>query len=125
MMSFDSALDLLSWGCILGGAFFSVVGAIGILRLPDVYSRMHAAGMIDTFGIGLILVGLMFQATAWIIVMKLGLILAFVFFTSPTATYALARAALDGGVDPGPHDALPSNDKLPVDKPTANKELAP
>lgn len=119
-MSLDFALDLLSWAFILGGAFFSVVGAIGILRLPDVYSRMHAAGMIDTFGIGLILVGLMFQATAWIVVMKLGLIMAFVFFSSPTTTYALARAALDGGVDPGPHDALPS-----ADQPAADKELAP
>lgn len=118
-MSLDFALDLLSWAFILGGAFFSVVGAIGILRLPDVYSRMHAAGIIDTFGIGLILVGLMFQATAWIVAMKLGLILAFVFFTSPTTTYALARAALDGGVDPGPHDALP-----PDEPPTTDKEPA-
>ncbi|HEY9163434.1 MAG TPA: monovalent cation/H(+) antiporter subunit G, partial [Magnetovibrio sp.] len=96
-MSLDLALDILSWACIIGGAFFALVGAVGILRLPDVYSRMHAAGMIDTLGIGLILIGLMLQAPAWIVVMKLGLILAFVFFTSPTATYALARAALDGG----------------------------
>lgn len=107
-MTLDFALDLLSWACILAGAFFSLTGAIGILRLPDVFSRMHAAGMIDTLGIGLILIGLMFQATAWIVVMKLGLILAFIFFTSPTTTYALARAALDAGVDPGPHDDLPT-----------------
>jgi len=114
-MALDSVLDLISWACILAGAFFALTGAIGILRLPDVYSRMHAAGMIDTLGIGLILIGLMFQATAWIVVMKLGLILAFVFFTSPTTTYALARAALDAGVDPGPHDDLPP-DNAPQEK---------
>lgn len=99
-------LDIVSWVLIGAGAFFAITGAIGMLRLPDVFSRMHGAGMVDTLGMGLILVGLMFQADDWIVVVKLGLIVLFVMLTSPTTTFALARAALDGGVDPGPHDKI-------------------
>ena len=98
-----SILDWISWACILGGAFFSITGAIGTLRLPNVFSRMHGAGMVDTMGIGLIIVGLMFQADEWIVLVKLVLILVFIFFTSPTTTFALARAASNDGVYPGPH----------------------
>lgn len=98
-----SIFDWISWACILGGAFFSITGSIGILRLPNVYSRMHGAGMVDTLGIGLIIVGLMFQADEWIVLVKLVLILVFIFFTAPTTTFALARAASNGGVYNGPH----------------------
>ncbi len=104
----------ISWAFILGGTFFSVTGALGIIRLPDMFSRMHAAGMIDTLGVGLILVGLIFQSDEWIVIAKLVLILGFIFFTSPTATYALARAALSGGVTPGPKhvNSKPENPAL-------------
>lgn len=97
-----SIADWLSWVCVLGGAFFTIIGVIGIIRLPDVFSRMHGAGMVDTLGLNLILIGLMFQADEWIVVVKLGLIFLFIFFTSPTTTFALARAAIHGGVNPGP-----------------------
>ena len=93
-------LDVISWACIVVGAVFSVIGAVGILRLPDVFSRMHGAGIIDTLGAGLILVGLMFQAGFSLITVKLILIVVFVLYTSPTATHALARAALNDGVNP-------------------------
>ena len=56
------AWDLLSWISILGGLFFIVVGSIGVLRFPDVYTRLHASGMTDTMGAGLVLVGLSFQS---------------------------------------------------------------
>lgn len=105
-------LDLISWALIAGGAFFALVGALGLLRLPDVFSRIHGAGMVDTLGIDLILIGLMFQADEWIVIVKLGLILGFVFFTSPTTTFALARAALDGGENPEPNKkSSPSKQK--------------
>jgi len=94
--------DWLSWFCIVSGSFFAIVGALGIVRLPDVFSRMHGAGIVDTLGIMLILVGLMFQADDVIVVIKLGLILLFIFFTAPTTTFALARAAIHGGVATGP-----------------------
>lgn len=96
------AVDLLSWACLIGGTAFALIGAVGIVRLPDVFTRMHGAGMIDTLGAGLILLGLMLQAGLSLVSVKLALIAVFLFFTSPTTTFALARAALSGGVDPTP-----------------------
>jgi len=94
--------DWLSWIFLVTGSFFTIVGTLGIVRLPDVFSRMHGAGIVDTLGISMILTGLMFQADEAIVAIKLVLILLFVFFTSPTTTFALARAAIHGGVIPGP-----------------------
>ncbi|MBL4693356.1 MAG: monovalent cation/H(+) antiporter subunit G [Magnetovibrio sp.] len=94
--------DGLSWAFILAGSFFSLVGALGIVRLPDIFSRMHGAGMIDTMGCWLILIGLMFQTDEWIIIVKQGLIAVFIAFTSPTTTFALCRAAIHGGIKSGP-----------------------
>ena len=102
------AIDILSWALILGGVVFSVVGGIGLIRMPDLFTRMHAAGLIDTLGLGLIAIGLMLQAGWTIVTVKLVLLLAFVFFTGPTGTHALAKAALHGGVQPlGSPEAVP------------------
>ena len=84
----------------MGGVFFIVVGSIGVVRLPDVYTRLHAAGMTDTMGAGLVLIGLSFQAGLTLITVRLLLIWAFLLFTSPIGTHALARAALHGKVEP-------------------------
>ena len=92
--------DLLSWGCFLAGGFFAIVGGIGVLRLPDVFSRLHASGITDTMGAGLILLGLMLQTSPSLTTVKLFLILVFLWTTSPVATHAVAHAALKGGVDP-------------------------
>ncbi len=96
----SAIVDLLSWFCLLGGGFFVLAGGVGVVRLPDVYTRSHTAGMTDTLGAGLILIGLMVQAGPTIVTVKLILVLAFLFFTSPTATHALAQAALGAGVKP-------------------------
>lgn len=93
-------LDLLSWVCLLAGAFFAISGGIGILRFPDFFTRMHATGVTDTMCAGLILVGLMFQAGWSPALLKLILILAFLLLTSPTATHAIAKAALHGKLKP-------------------------
>jgi len=93
-------LDLLSWIIISAGAFFILAGGIGLIRLPDVFCRVHAAGLTDTVGAGLMLTGLMLQAGASLVTVKLVLIMAFLVFTSPTASYALAHAALLDGVKP-------------------------
>ena len=93
-------LAILSWVFIVGGLFFMVVGAIGVLRMPDVYTRLHAAGMTDTMGAGFILIGLTFQAGLTLVTLRLLLVWAFLLFTSPISTHALARAALSGGVEP-------------------------
>ncbi|MFQ5536700.1 MAG: monovalent cation/H(+) antiporter subunit G [Gemmatimonadota bacterium] len=93
-------LDVLSWIAIVAGLYFIVVGAIGVLRMPDIFCRLHAAGMTDTMGAGFVLLGLAFQAGWTLVTVRLVLIYAFLLFTSPIGTHALARAALSGGVEP-------------------------
>ena len=92
--------DVLSWVFLLTGAFFTVVGGIGMLRLPDVFTRMHAAGIADTMGTGMILIGLLFQSDDWVVMAKLLLILYFIIFANPTSTHAVARSALDNDIRP-------------------------
>ena len=93
-------IEFISWILMLSGSIMLVIGAIGLVRLPDVFARMHAAGIIDTMGAGALLLGLMFQTSLSIVTIKLGLIIIFIIFTSPTATHALARASLHGGISP-------------------------
>ena len=92
--------DIASWACLIAGSLFAVIGAVGIIRLPDVFARMHGAGIVDTLGMGLILAGLMIHEGFTMVTVKLVLIVVFIFFASPTTTHALARAALNGGVEP-------------------------
>ncbi|MFC1660417.1 monovalent cation/H(+) antiporter subunit G [Gemmatimonadota bacterium] len=96
----DLLADVLSWVFLLGGSFFAVVGGIGVIRMPDVFTRMHASGVTDTMGAGLILAGLMFQGGLTLVTVKLALILGFLWFSSPVSTYALARATLASGQEP-------------------------
>lgn len=96
----EMILDLLSWACIILGSIFCFIGALGLLRLPDVFARMHAAGMIDTLGMMLLLLGMAFQAGFTIVLVKLIMIAVFILYTSPTATHALSRAILYAGIKP-------------------------
>lgn len=96
----SAALDALSWACLLAGGVFCMIGAAGMLRMPDFYTRMHAASVVDTLGAGLILVGLALQAGLSLVAAKLAMIGLLIFFASPTSTHALARAALLRGVKP-------------------------
>ncbi len=96
----DMLLDVLTWALILGGSFFAVVGGLGIIRMPDLYTRLHAAGVTDTMGAGLLLVGLMLYAGLSLVTVKLGMILVLLWLTSPVSTYALARAGLNSGLEP-------------------------
>ena len=93
-------LDAASWIFIGTGVFFMVVGTVGILRMPDIYTRLHAAGMTDTMGAGFLLAGMALQVEPSLITVRLVLIYLFLLFTSPIGTHALARAALVGGVEP-------------------------
>ena len=93
-------IDILSWILLLAGAGFMLVGGIGVLRLPDVYTRAHAGGITDTLGADLILVGLILQGGFTLVSVKLALILVFIFFTSPTSTHALIHTAHANGLDP-------------------------
>ena len=78
---------------LASGCFLIVVAAIGIVRFPDFYSRIHPAGKADTLGQFFILVGLMVHEGFSFVSVKLALIVAFIFIANPTATYALAKAA--------------------------------
>jgi len=92
--------DILSWVLLSSGGVFCMIGALGLLRMPDFYTRMHAASVIETLGAGLLLLGMMLQAGLTLISVKLLIIGVLLFFTSPTATHALARAAHLRGVEP-------------------------
>jgi multicomponent Na+:H+ antiporter subunit G len=96
----DTLVDIASWVLLVSGGAFCIVGGLGLLRLPDVYARMHAAGITDTLGAGLILAGLMLQGGLTLVTVKLFLILMFLLYTSPTSTYALANAAYRRGLAP-------------------------
>jgi multicomponent Na+:H+ antiporter subunit G len=93
-------IDLASWALILVGSFFIVAGAIGIMRLPDVYTRMHSASVIETLGAGFLFAGLMLQAGFSQVTLKLLFILLLFFFTGPAITHALAQAALAADLEP-------------------------
>jgi multicomponent Na+:H+ antiporter subunit G len=104
----SALLDLVSGLCLVAGAFFCVAGAIGMLRMPDAYTRMHAASVTDTLGAGLILFGLLLQAGFTLVAAKLVILGLLIFFASPTASHALARAALLSGVKPKLGEKPPS-----------------
>ena len=96
----EIVIDVVSAALMLTGAVFVLAGAIGMLRLPDFYTRLHAAGVTDTLGAEMIVIGLMLQ-TGWSLdTVKLALLGLFVFLTSPTATHATANAAYKAGLKP-------------------------
>lgn len=94
------AVDVLSWACLLCGGAFAVIGAVGLVRMPSLFTRIHAASVTDTMGAGLVLAGLALQAGASLITLKLAVVGLLIFFSTPVATHALAKAALARGVDP-------------------------
>ena len=100
MNAFAIFVEIASWICLSLGGIVLVVGAIGVVRLPDFWARIHAAGMIDTMGTALILIGMMLQAGLTLVTLKLALIGIFIFIAGPTATHAIANAAWVAGIKP-------------------------
>ena len=92
----DTLLVIVSQVCLAIGSLLIFSGGVGVLRFPDFYTRMHAAGITDTLATALILVGLMLIAGWSLILFKLVLIMLFIMITSPTASHALAKSALHG-----------------------------
>jgi multicomponent Na+:H+ antiporter subunit G len=93
-------VDVLSWVLILSGSVFVVIGGIGLLRLPDFYTRIHAAGITDTLGSWLIVGGLALHEGFTLTTAKLVMLLFLLLLTSPLASHALAKAAYLRGLDP-------------------------
>lgn len=112
-------LALASTGLILSGVFFVLAGALGVLRMPDFFTRMHAAGMTDTLGAEFVILGMILQTGFSQMTLKLLLVAFFLFLTSPTATHAIANAALKSGLKPqlGPYKAPGLNEIDPPAKP--------
>ena len=100
MSVYSSILQFLSWALILGGTFFTVVGAIGTLRFPDFWARLHAASVAESAGVILLLAGLCLHAGWTLVTVKLIFIGVFLFITGPTSTHAIANAALVSGLRP-------------------------
>ncbi|MEO1206941.1 MAG: monovalent cation/H(+) antiporter subunit G [Pseudomonadota bacterium] len=99
-MDLAFAVEIISWVFILGGSFFVLVGALGFIRMPDVYTRMHAASVIETLGAGMLITGMLIQAPNMIVAFKLIIVAALFFFFGPVASHAIAQAALTAGVTP-------------------------
>jgi len=100
MFGFMEIRTIITGVLLAAGCFFIVVAAIGVVRFPDFYSRMHPAGKCDTLGQGLVLLGLMVHEGVSFVSVKLILIMAFIFVANPTATHAIAKAAYIAGVKP-------------------------
>lgn len=94
------AVEFASWVLILLGSFFTIVGAFGLVRMPEIFTRMHAASVTDTLGIGFLIFGMGLQAGFHLVTLKLVFLLALFFFTGPVVTHALAQACLHEGVKP-------------------------
>jgi len=98
MMTVELLLNILSWALILLGSGLVLIGSFGFFRLPDFWSRLHAASVIDSGGMILIILGMCFQAGLSLITVKLLFIAIFLIITGPTATHAVANAALVSGL---------------------------
>ena len=106
-------VDILSWVLLMTGAAFMLLSALGMIRLPDFFTRLHGASLSDTGGAALMLLGMMLQAGFTLVTVKLVLIGVFLFFTSPTATHAVAHAALIGGLSPDKPSENQKSDDAP------------
>jgi multicomponent Na+:H+ antiporter subunit G len=99
----NALIDAVSGALLVAGVAFCAIGAVGLIRMPDFYTRMHAASVADTLGAGLVLLGLILQAGFTLVMAKLVIIGMLILLTSPTAAHALARAAFLRGVTPMLH----------------------
>ena len=119
----DMLVLVLSGLSIAIGVIALLIGSLGLIKLPDVYCRIHAVGMIDTAGASFIILGMIIHQGFSRVSFKLALIGVFLFFTSPIATHAVAQVAHKMGVKPVGRNlgkALPTN-KSNAKKPNAKK----
>jgi multicomponent Na+:H+ antiporter subunit G len=95
----ETGIDVISIISLVGGLFFLFVGTVGLLRLPDVYNRLHATTKCDTLGAGLLLLSLALQSSLAVGI-RLVLLAVFILITNPTAAHVIAKAAYKIGVKP-------------------------
>jgi multicomponent Na+:H+ antiporter subunit G len=110
-------VEIASWALILLGSFFTIVGALGLVRMPEVFTRMHAASVTDTLGVGFLIFGMGLQAGLSLVTLKLLFLMLLFIFTVPVVTHALAQACLHEGVEPAlAHDRRCSNPSTDSDE---------
>ena len=93
------ALDALTILAVAAGVFFFLAGTVGLLRFPDALSRLHALTKADNLGLGLIVLGLLFQATGLLAALKLVAVWLLALLAGATVTQLIARTAHRGGPD--------------------------
>ncbi len=93
-------MSVIAITLILAGLFFLVVAAIGMVRLPDVFSRSHALSLTDSLGAALVLVGLAIYQGFNMNLLKILVVLALIFLLNPVISHATIRAALRSGLKP-------------------------
>lgn len=86
-------VDLVSGFLLVSGSILLIISGIGLLRFPDFYSRIQAAGMTDTLCMILVVLGLLLQTESLEVGFKLLFTLVFLFFTAPAASHALTKTA--------------------------------
>ena len=91
--------ELAVWFCLVAGSLFCVIGGVGIIRMPEFYTRSHAASITDTLGATLILLGLGLHSGLSLVTVKIVMVLFLLYVTSPTAAHALVKAAYSKGLD--------------------------
>ncbi len=96
----EMILDSVSWALFVIGGILVLAGSLGLVRFPDFYTRIHAAGVTDTFGSELILFAMALQSDDFTTVIKLFFIALFLLLTSPVSTHALAHAAWVSRLNP-------------------------
>ena len=96
----EQIVDGLSWVLLAAGGLIYAIGCLGLVRMPDVFSRLHALSVAETLGVILLIAGMVLQAGFTLVTVKLLFILGTLLLTIPTATHALARAALHDGERP-------------------------
>ena len=96
----DVVLNIIGWPVMIAGGVFMFIGGVGMIRFPDMYTRMHAASVTETLGTGLVLFGMLIHATDWLVAVKILMLGFFLFVTGPTSAHALAKTALQGGLKP-------------------------
>lgn len=90
--------DYLAAALLITGGVFFLAGTLGLLRFPDVYSRLHALTKADNVGLGLMIAGLAVQAESWAVVGKLLLIWVLVLLAGASVAHLVARGALQRGI---------------------------
>lgn len=95
-----SLTEMMSAIAISSGALFFVAGTVGLLRFPDVFSRLHALTKADNLGLGLVILGVGLRLGSGVLALKLLLIWLLALVSSATACFLVAEAALRMGIDP-------------------------